>query len=70
MLFVLFVLFWIFQPFENSEKHKKNKYIRQQPAYNIFESEFVVLILDPKIFNKSAVRLVLWWKSLNKIFIL
>jgi hypothetical protein len=26
------------------------------------------LFLDPKLLNSSAVRLVLWWNSLNKIF--
>jgi hypothetical protein len=32
-------------------------------------SEYIVLFSDPKLLNKSAVRFVLWWNSLNKFFI-
>jgi hypothetical protein len=29
-------------------------------------SEYIVLFLDPKLLNKSAIRFVLWWNSLKK----
>jgi hypothetical protein len=32
-------------------------------------SKYLVLFLDPKLLEKSAVRFVLWWNSLKKIII-
>jgi hypothetical protein len=47
----------------------RNLYEMTRMIYKFQNSESEILFLDPKLLNKSAVRFVLWWKSLNKIFI-
>jgi hypothetical protein len=50
-------------------KSKKKKKLQGGTLRNFQNSEYFVLFLDTKILNKSTVRFVLWWNSLNKFFI-
>jgi hypothetical protein len=56
---------------ENRSLKKSQKPLQggypKEPEFQ--DSEFVVLFLDTKILDKRAVRFILGWDSLNKIFI-
>jgi hypothetical protein len=48
----------------------QNPLQRRYPKEPEFQSsEYIILFLDPKLLNKSAIRFFLWWNSLNKFFI-